>query len=264
MQIRGRVLIVAGSDSGGGAGVQGDIKTITSLGGYAMSAITALTVQNTRGVQDVLDVPAAFVAAQMQACLEDIGVDAIKIGMVHKEETLAAICDVLDGMQAHVPVVLDPVMVAKDGHALLEAEALACLKTRLLPKAAVLTPNVPEAEILSGISVIDDDDASAAAAVLEGLGAGAVVLKGGHRGGDPVDVLWSEGRVVRTYRGSRIETAHTHGTGCALSSAIACALAQGTPLEEAVAQAHAYVRGAIAAAPRLGHGAGPLNHMHAL
>ncbi|TCS63159.1 hydroxymethylpyrimidine/phosphomethylpyrimidine kinase [Varunaivibrio sulfuroxidans] len=260
---QGRVLIIAGSDSGGGAGVQGDIKTVTCLGGYAMTAISALTAQNTRGVRAIFDIPAAFVGEQMRACLEDIGADAVKIGMLHKKETIDVVCDILAETCPRTPLVVDPVMVAKGGQSLLDPEALATLKSRLLPRATVLTPNIPEAEALSGIAIGGDSDLAAAALILEKQGAKAVLIKGGHRDVDPVvDVLWSGGRVAATFSGARIDTPHTHGTGCALASAIACSLAQGMTLEDAAERAHAYVRGAIESAPGLGRGHGPLNHGH--
>jgi hydroxymethylpyrimidine/phosphomethylpyrimidine kinase len=256
--MRGRVLAVAGSDSGGGAGLQADIKTITALGGYAATAVTALTVQDTRGVHDVLPVPPAFVAAQMRAVLDDLGADAVKTGMLGGAATIAAVAEVLAGRA--VPLVLDPVMVAKGGHALLAEDALGVLIERLLPCAALLTPNLPEAEALTGRPIADPDDMARAAGSLRARGVAAVLLKGGHLPGDTVTDLLVTADGVRAFRAPRIAPRHTHGTGCTLASAIAAGLAQGMALTDAVARAHGYVRAAIAAAPGFGAGHGPLDH----
>jgi hydroxymethylpyrimidine/phosphomethylpyrimidine kinase len=258
--MHGRVLVVAGSDSGGGAGIQADIKTITALGAYAASAVTALTAQDTRGVRDVLAVPPAFVAAQMRAVLDDIGADAVKTGMLADAVTIDAVCDALEAHGARSPIVVDPVMVAKGGHALLAPAALATLKRRLLPHAAVLTPNVPEAEALSGLEIADEAAMWRAAEVLLTLGVPAVLLKGAHLPGETVtDLLATEAGTV-IFRAPRIATRHTHGTGCTLASAVAAGLAQGMGVRPAVERARAYVRAAIAAAPGYGAGHGPLNH----
>jgi hydroxymethylpyrimidine/phosphomethylpyrimidine kinase len=257
---RGRVLIVAGSDSGGGAGIQADIKTVTVLGGYAATAITALTAQDTRGVHGVLPVPPEFVAAQMRCVLDDIGADAIKTGMLGDAATVGAIADVLAARANLPPVVVDPVMLAKGGHALLADAAVGAVKRRLLPLAAVLTPNVPEAEALAGERIADEADMRRVAAALLTLGAPAVLLKGGHMTGEDLcDVLATEAGLT-IFRSSRITTRHTHGTGCTLASAIATGLAQGLGLVPAVERARAYVQAAIAAAPGLGAGHGPLGH----
>ncbi len=256
--MRGRVLIVAGSDSGGGAGIQADIKTVTALGGYAMSAITALTAQNTEGVFGIEDVPAAFVAQQMRVVLADIGADCIKIGMLHRPETIAAVADVLDAEGNGIPLVLDPVMVAKGGHRLLQPDAMAMLTTRLVPKATVLTPNRPEAEALVGAGA-----PITVAARLGALGPRAVLLKGGHAEGDLIeDVLLEAGREPETFTCRRLASRHTHGTGCTLASAIATGIAQGLALRAAVVRARAYVQEAIRTAPGFGRGHGPLNHGH--
>ena len=265
----GRVLIVAGSDSGGGAGIQADIKTVTALGGYAMTAVTALTAQNTRGVFSIHDVPADFVAEQMRVVLSDIGADCVKVGMLHTPGVIAAVCDVLETEAAaaadgrRVPVVVDPVMVAKGGESLLAPEAMASLKARMIPLAHVLMPNVAEAEALTGLTVGGPDDAGPVARKLAAAGAGAVLLKGGHLPGETViDILAVDGEIVEVFESPRIDTPHTHGTGCTLASATATGLAQGMAVRDAVARARRYVHEAIRTAPGLGHGHGPLNHAH--
>jgi len=256
---RGRVLIVAGSDSGGGAGVQGDIKTVTVLGGYAASAIAALTVQNTLGVSDILAVPPAFVAAQMRAVLDDIGADAIKLGMLGGTDTMAAVADVLEAVV--YPIVLDPVMVAKGGASLMARDAVAVLRARLLPMATLVTPNAPELAVLTGMRVETAADALAAGRALAARGT-AVLVKGGHLPGDTVtDTLIEADRREHAFTAARQDTPHTHGTGCALASAIACGLAQGMALPDAVGRAHTFVAAAIRAAPELGRGHGPLGHL---
>lgn len=259
---QGRVLIVAGSDSGGGAGIQADIKTVTALGGYAATAIAALTAQNTMGVFGILDVPPEFVAQQMTLVLDDIGADAIKTGMLHRAEVIGAVCDEIAARAPSIPVVVDPVMVAKGGQALLQDAAQQALRDRLLPLAAVLTPNVPEAEVLTGRTIVSDNDMEAAARALLAMGPKAVLLKGGHRSGPVVRDLLVTREGSDTFEAPRIETKHTHGTGCTLASAVATGLAQGRPLKDAVARAHAYVQAAIRAAPGLGRGKGPLGHGH--
>jgi len=258
--VNGKVLIVAGSDSGGGAGIQADIKTVTALGGYAMTAITALTAQNTLGVEGIFDVPPEFVAQQMRVVLSDIGADCIKIGMLHRPDIVEAVCEVLRTDCIHIPVVVDPVMMAKGGAALLTAEAMTALKTQLIPLARVLTPNLPEAEALAGGAAVSAADL--ATAILD-LGPQAVLLKGGHADGPILrDILAEQGRAMEVFEGPRIDTPHTHGTGCTLASAIAAGLAQGLALPSAVVRARAYVLEAISSAPGFGHGHGPLNHTH--
>lgn len=259
---RGRVLIVAGSDSGGGAGIQADIKTVTALGGYAATAIAALTAQNTMGVFGILDIPPEFVAQQMALVLDDIGADAIKTGMLHRAEVIGAVCDEIAAHAPNVPVVVDPVMVAKGGQALLQDAAQQALRGRLLPLASVLTPNVPEAEVLTGRAIVSEADMEVAARALLAMGPKAVLLKGGHRSGAVVRDLLVTREGIDVFEAPRIETKHTHGTGCTLASAVATGLAQGRPLKHAVARAHAYVQAAIRAAPGLGRGKGPLGHGH--
>lgn len=255
-----RVLVVAGSDSGGGAGIQADIKAVTMMGGHAMTAITAITIQNTLGVSGVVPVPPDAIAAQMRAVIDDIGVDVVKTGMLGDAPTIEAVADVMAGLDGHVPIVIDPVMVAKGGASLLAADAVNTLKRRLLPRATLVTPNIPELEALTGRMIASAEEAlDAARALGDQLGA-AVLAKGGHLEGDKVvdQLVTREG--VHSWTDSRIETRHTHGTGCTLASAIAAGLGQGMALPDAVARARAYVRAAMLAAPGLGQGHGPLGH----
>jgi hydroxymethylpyrimidine/phosphomethylpyrimidine kinase len=254
----GRVLIIAGSDSGGGAGIQADIKAVTVMGGYAATAITAITVQNTLGVHSVHPLPLDLIEAQARAVLDDIGADAIKTGMLGSAEVVERVAAILDTWDA--PVVVDPVMVAKGGAPLLADDAIAAVRSLMIPRAALLTPNAPEAEALTGLSVADLDGQRRAGAFLIGLGAKAVLMKGGHVPGETViDVLVTEtGETL--LEGPRIDSRHTHGTGCTLASACAAGLAKGLPLEAAVAEAWAYVAEAIRRAPGLGGGHGPLDH----
>ncbi len=256
---RGRVLVVAGSDSGGGAGIQADIKAVMALGGYAATAITALTAQNTLGVHGVLPVPPAFIRLQIDAVLDDIGTDAVKTGMLGSAEAVQAVAAAL-GRRNRPPLVVDPVMVAKGGARLLDDPAVAALRRDLLPLATLLTPNVPEAEALTGLAIVDHAAARRAAQALLDLGAQAVLLKGGHLHGAVVqDILATPGG-MEVIENSRIETRHTHGTGCTLASAVAAGLAQGMPLLDAVRRGAAYVHAAILAAPGFGAGHGPLGH----
>jgi len=254
----GRVLIFAGSDSGGGAGVQADVKTVTALGGHAMTAITALTAQNTCEVRDVLPVPAAFVTAQARAVLDDLGADAIKTGMLGSAEVVEAVAALI--AEAGRPAVVDPVMLAKGGEALLAPDAVDALTRALIPLAALLTPNAPEAEALTGIAVEDEAGMRRAGEALLAMGADAVLMKGGHVPGDRVvDLLLTPVGVTR-YESGRIVSRNTHGTGCTLASGIACGLAQGLGLERSVAHARDYLLEAIRRAPHLGQGHGPVDH----
>ena len=260
-----RVLVIAGSDSGGGAGIQADTKTITMLGGYATTAITAITVQNTLGVTDVHRVPPEVVAAQIEAVLSDIGADAIKIGMLGDAATVAAVADAMADFSG--PVVLDPVMVAKGGARLLTDTAVAALLDRLLPLATVVTPNVPELAALTGCEIAGEADMRRAAQALlpprggrGGSGPGAVLAKGGHlAGGDVVDWLVERDGATR-FGGSRVETNSSHGTGCTLASALATGLAAGMALPDAVELARSFVVQALRAAPGFGRGHGPMGH----
>jgi hydroxymethylpyrimidine/phosphomethylpyrimidine kinase len=256
---QGRVLIIAGSDSGGGAGVQADIKTVTMLGGYAASAITAVTVQNTLGVSAVHPIPPEVVLAQARAVLDDIGADAVKTGMLGDVAMVEAVAEALDAA-AGVPAVVDPVITAKGGAALLGSGAIAAVRDQLAPRAALLTPNAPEAEALTGLPVRTTDDLRRAGEALLKAGARAVLMKGGHVEGERVvDVLMTAAGET-LFEGERLATRHTHGTGCTLASACAAGLAQGLPLEAAVARAWDYVRQAMLRAPGLGAGHGPLDH----
>ncbi|MBW2700957.1 MAG: bifunctional hydroxymethylpyrimidine kinase/phosphomethylpyrimidine kinase [Deltaproteobacteria bacterium] len=262
--MKGRVLVVAGSDSGGGAGLQADIKTITVLGGFAATAITALTAQNSLGVHGVMDVAPDFVARQMEVVLEDLGADCIKAGMLPNAGIMEAVARVLESLAPSMPLVLDPVMVAKGGAALMDPAAIAVLKEQLLPKARLLTPNLPEASALLGREIGTEDEMEDAARELLAMGPQAVLLKGGHLVGTQlVDVLCDK-QGVRRFVSSRIDSRHTHGTGCTTASAIACGLAQGSSLDEAVERALRYVRQAILSAPGYGAGHGPLDHGHPL
>ncbi|MFN3611417.1 bifunctional hydroxymethylpyrimidine kinase/phosphomethylpyrimidine kinase [Tepidimonas sp.] len=263
-----RVLSIAGSDSGGGAGIQADLKTIAALGCYGMTAITALTAQNTLGVRAIQGVPASFLKEQIAAVVEDIGVDAVKIGMLHAPDIVEAVAWAIDTY--HLPnVVLDPVMVATSGDTLIEDATIERLVCELFPRATVVTPNLDEAALLLGRPIMQADELEAAAADLLQRGAAAVLLKGGHLPGDVVtDLLAIRGEPPAYWirlSGERIVSDNVHGTGCTLSSAIASFLAIGQTLEEAVQSAQGWVRGAIAAGAhvRTGQGSGPLNHGYA-
>lgn len=256
----GRVLVIAGSDSGGGAGIQADIKSIMAMGGFATTALAALTAQNTRGVTGVMPVPPAFLRAQIDAVMDDIGADAVKTGMLPDTASIETVADFLESQPASLPFVMDPVMVATSGDRLQSEEALAALRTRLLPRATVITPNIPEAELLLGHRIADAEGQAAAAQALLATGAAAVLVKGGHLPGEMVTDLLASARGIVAISGPRIDSTSTHGTGCTLASAIAAGLAQGMALEAAIRRARAYVAAAIAAAPGLGQGHGPLNH----
>ena len=261
--MKGRVLIVAGSDSGGGAGVQADIKTVTALGGYAATAIAALTAQNTRGVFGVHNVPPDFVKLQMRLVLDDIGADAIKTGMLSSAGIIDAFADVIEERPTPRPaLVVDPVMVAKGGDRLLDIDAVATFKRRILHHADLVTPNLAEAEVLSGMAITSLDEMRHAAEMMLTLGCRAVLLKGGHLPGDDlVDLLATEDG-EEEFPSRRIHTRHTHGTGCTFASAIATGLAQGMSLRDSVVRAKAYLEEAIRTAPGYGEGHGPLNHAH--
>lgn len=258
----GRVLIVAGSDSGGGAGIQADIKTVTALGGYAATAVTALTAQNTQGVFGVVGVEPAFIALQMRLVIEDIGADCIKTGMLHNSQVIETVIGVLEALAPRTPLVADPVMFAKGGDPLLEPEAQETLLQWLVPRATVLTPNIPEAEALSGMKISTSEAMQQAGERLLEKGARAVLVKGGRLHGEWVPDLLVSPDEVECFERPRLDTIHTHGTGCTLASAIATGLARGLSLPTAVARALAYVYEAIRTAPGLGKGRGPLNHAH--
>ena len=263
--MKGRVLVIAGSDSGGGAGIQADIKSVTALGGFAATAVTALTAQNTLGVHHVFPVETGFIQSQMRVVLDDIGADSLKTGMLHNSEVIEAVSVVLENEATGIPLVVDPVMVAKSGASLLGSDAVATLRDRLLPLATIITPNIPEAEeILSqktgAIKTVDD--MKAAAEALKIMGAAAVLVKGGHMEGDALSDVLLDDDEFYVFETQRIDTPHTHGTGCTLASSIATGIAQGLALPSAVNRAQAYVLAAIKGAPGLGAGHGPIDHGH--
>ena len=255
-------LTIAGSDSSGGAGIQADIKTMTAHGVYAMSAITALTAQNTTGVQDILEATPAFLAEQLDCVFTDIPPDAVKIGMVSSAALIRIIGEKLRQYGAK-SIVVDPVMVSTSGSRLISEEAVETLKQELFPLAAVITPNIPEAEVLAGFEIRTPEDMETAARHIGEAFHCAVLCKGGHQVNSANDYLWQENG-GRWFLGKRIDNPNTHGTGCTLSSAIASNLAKGLSLEQAVEQAKDYLSGALAAMLDLGKGSGPLNHMFAL
>ena len=252
-------LSIAGSDSSGGAGIQADIKTMSAHGIYAMSAITALTAQNTTGVTDILEVTPSFLSAQLDAVFTDIYPDAVKIGMVSSAGLITVIAEKLKQYGAR-HIVVDPVMVATSGSKLLQDEALEALKNCLLPLAEVVTPNIPEAEILAGMTIQSAEDMKKAAKFISEQYHCAVLCKGGHDLNDANDLLWKDGNGF-WFHGCRINNPNTHGTGCTLSSASASNLAKGMELEDAVGRAKEYISGALAAMLDLGKGSGPMNHL---
>jgi hydroxymethylpyrimidine/phosphomethylpyrimidine kinase len=253
-----RLLVIAGSDSSAGAGLQADLKTAQRFGVYAQTAVTAVTVQDTGGVYATVAMPPQIVGGQIRAALDDIGADAIKIGMLANAAIVAAVAEALMGTD--IPWVLDPVLVSSSGTPLLDAAGIEILKSRLIPGAALVTPNLPECEALVGIRPQDDHAIGEAAQAFALLGAHHVLFKGGHRDGATVrDILTGADGQSAIFQSPRQDTRHTHGTGCVLSTAIACGLAQGQPLVEAVRRAHAFVQDAIRTAPGLGRGHGPLN-----
>ena len=251
-------LTIAGSDSSGGAGIQADIKTMISNGVYAMSAVTALTAQNTTGVTAIMEVTPEFLAEELDNIFTDIYPDAVKIGMVSSGALLHVIAEKLQEYKAR-NIVVDPVMIATSGARLISEEAVEVLKNSLLPMAALVTPNIPEAEVLSGRKIVTSEDMIKAAALIGETYHCAVLCKGGHQLNDANDLLWKEGG-YRWFRGERINNPNTHGTGCKLSSAIASNLAKGYELESAVERAKKYISGALAAMLDLGKGSGPMDH----
>ncbi|MBS0469731.1 MAG: bifunctional hydroxymethylpyrimidine kinase/phosphomethylpyrimidine kinase [Proteobacteria bacterium] len=257
-----RILSVAGSDSSGGAGIQADIKTASALGAYAMTAITAITAQDTTGVGAVQLADSGIVAEQIERCLTDIGADAIKTGMLGSAAIARAAAQALARYAGGIPLVVDPVMVSTSGAALADAGTVEVLKADVFPRATLITPNLPEAEKLCGFPLRSPEDIAHAGETLLSLGPQAVLIKGGHGASDMlVDTLFTMDAPPSHFRAPRIVTNNTHGTGCTLSTAIACGLGQGLPLAEAVARAHAFVQHAIRTAPGLGKGHGPLNHL---
>jgi len=261
-----RVLTIAGSDSGGGAGIQADLKTFSALGCYGMSAITALTAQNTMAVKEVFPISADFVKTQIDAVFEDIGADAVKIGMLGNTNIIKAVAECLM-LHAAKKIVLDPVMIAKSGDPLLHRSSVHALKENLIPIATLITPNIPETEVLIDHKLETNTDIEEAARMLQHLGAESVLIKGGHaQGNSCADYLLTASGEMHWFESPRIESKNTHGTGCTLSSAIAAYLAKGYPLKEAVSEAKSYISHAIEAAKDLsvGNGHGPVHHFHAL
>ena len=259
--MRGRVLIIAGSDSGGGAGVQADIKSVSALGGFAATAISALTAQNSLGVHSIYPVATDFIKEQMKVVLEDIGADCLKIGMLHNADVIDAVSAVIKDSAKNIPLVADPVMVAKGGASLLDESAHSAMITKILPLATLLTPNAPEASVLSGIKVVDVDSQQVAGETLLKKGARAVLVKGGHISGSNItDLLVTKNGVFR-FESKRILTQHTHGTGCTLSSALATCLSQKKNIVKSCNISLRYVDKAIVSAPGYGKGFGPLNHL---
>ena len=254
-------MTVAGSDSGGGAGIQADLKTFSALGVFGTSTLTAITAQNTVGVTAVHEIPTDVIAAQIDAVVSDIGADAVKTGMLSSS---AIVATVADAVRRHgiANLVVDPVMVAKSGDRLLRQEAIATIRNELIPLAKVVTPNIPEAQDLTGRSIESDDDVRRAAEAIIGMGASSVVIKGGHRDGPPTDVLY-DGKEFLEFTTERIPSTNTHGTGCTFASAVAAGLAHGLETPAAVKQAKDYVTAAISAAYPIGQGHGPLHHFHA-
>ncbi len=255
-----KILIIAGSDSGGGAGIQGDIKTVSALGGYAATAITSVTAQNTVGVQAISDVPVDVIRQQIASVMDDIGADVIKTGMLSSKEIIELVAAAVG--KYRIDLVLDPVMISKSGAKLLQDDAVESLKNKLIPKALLITPNIPEAEVISGMKITNEAEMEAAARkILNEYKCHAVLIKGGHLSDTYlVDILVRETGKVFKIRSKRIDTNNTHGTGCTYASAIATLIAKGYPLEKAVKKAHRYVNQAIRTAPKIGKGNGPLNH----
>ena len=258
------VLVIAGSDPSGGAGIQADLKTLTSLGVYGMTAITALTEQNTRGVSGIFEIPLDFVIKQINCCLSDIGANAIKIGMMHNADLIDGVYDALKQNEIignkKIKIVLDPVMVAKGGHRLLKEDAVNSLKNFIKNTNPVLTPNIPEAEILTGMKINNLADMKTAGEKMIDLGAGFVVLKGGHMNKPIIsDILIGE-EVLDQIETKKIATNNTHGTGCTMASALTAGLAKSLSIKEAFQKAHSYVKQAIITSPRFGNGHGPINH----
>lgn len=260
--MKGRVLICAGSDSGGGAGIQADIKTVTALGGFATTAITALTAQNTMGVSSIIEVPINFLLEQIRVVLSDLGADCIKTGMLHNVQVIEAVSEAIEKDGGKKYLVVDPVMVAKGGQELLESSALHALKSYMIVRADLLTPNIPEAELLTGLEISDIDTMRRAAHAILEMGSKAVLLKGGHLKDETLTDILVTKDVEKTFSGPRLLTKHTHGTGCSMASAVATGIAQGNTLEMAVQRARDYVFTAIKTAPQFGKGHGPLNHAH--
>ena len=255
-----KAMTIAGSDSGGGAGVQADLKTFAALGVYGASTLTAITAQNTVAVTAVHEIPTDVITAQIDAVLTDIGADAVKTGMLSSSDIIECVCEALEvhGVQR---LVVDPVMIAKSGDALLREDAIGSLRTRLLPLAMVVTPNIPEAEALTETTIVSDADVGRAAEAIVGMGARSVVVKGGHREGPATDLFY-DGKEFKEFTAPRFDTVNTHGTGCTFASAVAAGLARGMVVTDAVALAKDYVTEGIRHSFSIGQGHGPLNHFY--
>ena len=255
-----KAMTIAGSDSGGGAGVQADLKTFAALGVYGASTLTAITAQNTVAVTAVHDIPTDVITAQIDAVLTDIGADAVKTGMLSSSDIIECVCEALEvhGVQR---LVVDPVMIAKSGDALLREDAIGSLRTRLLPLAMVVTPNIPETEALTETTIVSDADVRRAAEAIVGMGARSVVVKGGHREGPATDLFY-DGKEFKEFTAPRFDTVNTHGTGCTFASAVAAGLARGMVVTDAVALAKDYVTEGIRHSFSIGQGHGPLNHFY--
>ena len=255
-----KAMTIAGSDSGGGAGVQADLKTFAALGVYGASTLTAITAQNTVAVTAVHEIPTDVITAQIDAVLTDIGADAVKTGMLSSSDIIECVCEALEvhGVQR---LVVDPVMIAKSGDALLREDAIGSLRTRLLPLAMVVTPNIPEAEALTETTIVSDADVRRAAEAIVGMGARSVVVKGGHREGPATDLFY-DGKEFKKFTAPRFDTVNTHGTGCTFASAVAAGLARGMMVTDAVALAKDYVTEGIRHSFSIGQGYGPLNHFY--
>jgi hydroxymethylpyrimidine/phosphomethylpyrimidine kinase len=256
-------MSIAGSDSSGGAGIQADLKTFAAFGVYGTSVITAITAQNTQGVTGMLEIPKDLVRAQIDAVISDIGANAVKTGMLPSVELITLVADTIKSLDLQ-NIVVDPVMVAKGGDRLLKEDAIETLRTKLLPLATIITPNIPEAETLTGIEISNLEDSSNAAKMIVNMGAASVIVKGGHLVDNEAIDLFYDGKNFRKFRSPRIETKNTHGTGCTFSSAIAAGLARGLKLTDAIGGAKEYVTEAIRTNLNIGHGHGPLNHFYRL
>ena len=259
-----RVLSIAGTDPSGGAGIQADIKTITAFKGYALSVITALVAQNTTGVKAIMDIPVDFISKQLDCVLEDISVDSIKIGMLNKPDVVNLVSEKIEDHAINCPLVIDPVMVAKSGDILLTKDARSALIKKLLPLAFIITPNIPEAEIIAEMSIESEEDMINSGKVILSMGPSAVLMKGGHGEGHVVKDFLIQKNSIDTFEAIRINTNNTHGTGCTLSAAIASGLANKYNIKESISLAHKYVYNAIRTAPNIGRGHGPLNHVHSI
>lgn len=256
-------MSIAGSDSSGGAGIQADLKTFAAFGVYGTSVVTAITAQNTQGVTGMLEIPKDLVQAQIDAVISDIGADAVKTGMLSSVELITLVADTIKSLNLK-NVVVDPVMIAKGGDRLLREDAIETLRTKLLPIATIITPNIPEAETLTGITISNLEDSSSAAKMIVDMGVTSVIVKGGHLiDNEAIDIFY-DGKNFREFRSPRIETKNTHGTGCTFSSAIAAGLARGIELTDAIGKAKEYVTEAIRTNLNIGHGHGPLNHLYRL